>query len=185
MSGFCGGLSPNTRTYVAILLTAPAVTVYLRAMSRRNILPAALLLGLSGAISFTTAQAQIADSENEAVKRVVEIFLYAEEPAQVRRVVDPQAKIFSTTDGRLQVTPLSTPARKLPKDAKTRVPRQRITNIDVSGNGAVVTVVTDRFAADEPATQPKHTQYISLLRINNDWRIVSILMPPFRLEAVE
>jgi hypothetical protein len=131
------------------------------------------------------AQEPAIETEKEAIKRAVETFLYAEDPAQVARVLDPQAKIFSVKSGdnKVTITPIGAPAKKLPKGARTRVPRQRIANIEVFENAAVVTVQTDRLSVEGPGASQKHTQYISLMRFNGEWKIVSILMPSLSLET--
>ncbi|HKP46376.1 MAG TPA: nuclear transport factor 2 family protein [Pyrinomonadaceae bacterium] len=131
------------------------------------------------------AQEPVVDPEKEAIKRAVETFLYAEERDQVARVIDPQAKIFSikSGDNKVSITPISTPAKKLPKGARTRAPRQRITNIEIFADGAVVAVQTDRMTVDGPSASQKHIQYISLMRFNGEWKIVSILMPSINPET--
>jgi Putative lumazine-binding len=142
-----------------------------------------ILALLSFSFSFQ-AQEPASDPDKEAIKRAVETFLYAEERNQVAAVVDPQARIFSSKSGdqKVSITPIGTAARKLPKGAITRVPRQRITNIDVFNDGAVVSVQTDRMSVDGPGASEKHTQYISLMRLNGAWKIISILMPSVRLD---
>ena len=131
------------------------------------------------------AQERAIETEKDAIKRAVETFLYAEDAALVARVVDPQAKIFSirSGDNKVSITPLGAPSKKLPKGARTRVPRQRITNIEFFENGAVVSVQTDRMSVAGPGASEKHTQYISLMRFNSEWKIVSILMPTASLDT--
>ena len=138
---------------------------------------------LSFSFSFQ-AQEPASDPEKDAIKRAVETFLYAEDRDQVASVVDPQAKIYTmkSGDSKVAITPIGAAARKLPKGAKTRVPRQRITNIDVFNDGAVVSVQTDRMSVDGPGASEKHTQYISLMRLNGAWKIISILMPSVRFD---
>jgi hypothetical protein len=142
----------------------------------------AALLGLSFS---TQAQGPAVDAEKDPIKRAVETFLYAEDRDQVARVVDPQARIFSikSGDNRVTITPLSAPAKKAPKGSRSRVPRQRITNIEVSGDGAGVSVQTDRMSIGGPSSSQKHLQYISLMRFKGEWKIVSILMPSIILET--
>jgi hypothetical protein len=118
-------------------------------------------------------------AEQSAVTRAVETYLYAEEPAERKGVVHPKAKIYAVnqTDGKLKETAVSTPARKPPKHATNyrNVSRQRIVAVEVSSNGAFVKVETDVALNGPP--HPKHTQYISLLKLDGEWKIVSILMP--------
>ena len=88
------------------------------------------------------------------------------------------AKILGVDgEGKLVMTATSKPAGKMPKGATTRVPRQKIVNIDVFANGAVVKVETDRLSVDGPSADLRHAQYLSLLKLNGEWKIVSILMP--------
>ena len=129
--------------------------------------------------SVTAVQGQQpADKERDAIKTAVETYLYEEDPAKVARVVDSGAKILSVdAKGQLSITASSKPAGKSPKGSKTRVPRQKIVNIDVFENGAVVKVETDRLSVGGPMQDVRHAQYISLLKLNGEWKIVSILMP--------
>jgi hypothetical protein len=139
----------------------------------------AFLLSLAAFAGLTAVQAQqSSDSERDAIKTAVETYLYEEDRTKVARVVDPGAKILSTDGkGKLTLTETSKPAGKMPKGARTRVPRQKIVNIDIFENGAVVKVETDRLSLDGPNVDVRHAQYISLLKLNGEWKIVSILMP--------
>ena len=136
----------------------------------------ALLLAFTG-VSSVCAQ-QPGDKERDAIKVAVETYLYEEDRIKVARVVDPAAKILSVDgEGKLRTTASSKPAGKMPKGTTTRVPRQKIVSIDVFENGAVVKVETDRLSLDGPNADVRHAQYISLLKLNGAWKIVSILMP--------
>jgi Putative lumazine-binding len=130
---------------------------------------------------FASAQQPAPDSDRDAVKKVVETFLYAEEEAEVRSVVAPDAKIMSvTSEGKLTVVPVGKSAKKLRNGETTRVPRQRIVNTDIFEDGAVVKVETDQLALDGPTKDVRHMQYFSLLKTMGEWKIVSILMPSIR-----
>lgn len=136
-----------------------------------------LLLGAAAGLMEVRAQ-QPADADRNAIKVAVETYLYEEDRIKVARVVDPGAKILSVDgEGKLRLTATSKPAGKMPKGATTRVPRQKIVSIDVFENGAVVKVETDRLSLDGPNADMRHAQYISLLKLNAEWKIVSILMP--------
>ena len=166
------------------------LTLFTRASIFARVKPP-LLLTTALVISFllgfclaTEAQEPAVDADKDLIKRAVETFLYAEDRDQVARVIDPQAKIFAikSGDSKVTITPLSAPAKKAPKGSSSRVPRQRITKIDVSDDGAVVSVQTDRMSIDGPTSSVKHTQYISLMRFKGEWKIISILMPSIRLD---
>ena len=121
---------------------------------------------------------QPSDKERDAIKTAVETYLYEEDGSKVARVVDSRAKILGVdSEGKLITSAISKPAGKRPKGSITRVPRQKIVNIDVFENGAVVKVETDRLSLDGPHADVRHAQYLSLLKLNGEWKIVSILMP--------
>jgi Putative lumazine-binding len=142
-------------------------------------LTTAILLSL---VAFAGVQGvraqQTSDNERAAIKTAVETYLYEEDRTKVARVVDSHAKILGVdAAGKLVTTAISKPAGKMPKGATTRAPRQKIVNIDVFANGAVVKVETDRLSLDGPNADVRHAQYLSLLKLNGEWKIVSILMP--------
>ena len=142
-------------------------------------LTAAILLSLVTFAGVAAVRTQRpSDKERDAIKTAVETFLYEEDRAKVARVIDSRAKILGVDgEGKLLTTAISKPARKPPKGSKTRAPRQRIVNIDVFEDGAVAKVETDRLSLDGPYADVRHAQYISLLKLNGEWKIVSILMP--------
>ena len=126
------------------------------------------------------AQEVEAEREREAVKRAVETYLYAEDVEEKKRVSYPEAKIISVDSSgrRIRATPLSTPAAKRPRGGKTTRSPQKIVSIDVTGDGASVKVATDLASWGQTAIAPQtHFQYISLLKLDGEWKIVSILMP--------
>jgi hypothetical protein len=107
--------------------------------------------------------------------------LSKKDPEAVKRVLSDDAKIISI-DGRGQVieTPISKPFKQR---ANTTVvlPEQRITAVDVTEDGASVKVESEFSADQKSAVLPrKHIQYVSLLKVNGEWKIVSILMPPLK-----
>lgn len=114
--------------------------------------------------------------EQEAVRRVVETYLYAEETEERKRTMFDHARVLSVApDGRkVTETPVSksSPRRK---GEKVRS-RQKIVSIDLAGGAAVVKVETD--LSFGTANTPKHLHYLSLLKVNGEWKIVSVLMPP-------
>ncbi len=112
------------------------------------------------------------------VKQTVES--YINKTAQ--DIFHPNAKIFST-DGagkRLIETPINKPY-KPKKGETTGQSSQRIVAFDITEDGASVKVETEFPSGMNPAVTPRrHIQYISLLKVNGQWKIVSILMPPLR-----
>ena len=112
----------------------------------------AILLSLVAFAGVKAVRAQqTSDNERAAIEVAVETYLYEEDRAKVARVVDPGAKILSVDGkGKLAITATSKPAGKMPKGATTRVPRQKIVNIDIFENGAVVKVETGRLSLEGP-----------------------------------
>lgn len=147
-------------------------------MSRMSLLVAVLIL-----CPFSPIRAQqdaVAEREREAVKRVVETYLYAEGVEEVKSVSDPQAKIITPDDGtgRIRETLLSKPAGKRPRGARTTRNPQKIVAIDIAdGVAASVKVVTELITNARPPAAPPHFQYLSLLKLNGQWKIVGVLMP--------
>jgi hypothetical protein len=56
---------------------------------------------------------------------------------------------------------------------------QKIVHIDAAEDAATVKVETD--LSSGAAKISKHIQYLSLLKISGEWKIVSVLMPPVKL----
>lgn len=142
-----------------------------------KILPAVLLLLCAAA-----AQAQDADgaaAEREAVKKTVETYLFAEYDDEKKSPIHPEAKIFSvdSTGKRISFTTIfKTKARKI-KGAKISRSPQKVVSVEVTGDAAYVKVATD-FTPEGPKDEPpEHVQFISLLKLEGEWKIVSILMP--------
>jgi Putative lumazine-binding len=119
------------------------------------------------------------DKERDAVRQVVETYLYSEEPEERKRTLYARAKILSVDPDGIKVveTAISKPSKKLPGRVTTRS-RQKILSIDLTDGGASVKVETD--LSSDTDQIPKHIHFLSLLKINDEWKIVSILMPPIR-----
>jgi hypothetical protein len=124
-------------------------------------------------------EATTTDKERDAVRQVVETYLYSEEPEERKRTLYAQTKILSVdqTGTKVVETAISKQAKKLPGRVITRS-RQEIVNIDLTDGGALVKVETD--LSSDASQLPKHLQYLSLLKVNNEWKIVSVLMPPLK-----
>ena len=118
------------------------------------------------------------DKEKNAIRQVVETYLFAEEGEERKRTISPQAKILSVDPGGSKVieTPVSKSATK-PKGARERS-RQKIVSMDVTEGGAAVKVETE--LSSDTLKIPKHIHYLSLLKVSGEWKIVGILMPPLR-----
>lgn len=118
------------------------------------------------------------DAGKEAVKRTVETYLFSEEDRERRQTLFEKAKIYSTNPEGNQIVEKSfSNERKSPKAARV-ASLQKIVSIDVFEDAASVKVETDLSSG---ATKiPKHFQFISLLKINGEWKIVSILMPKIK-----
>lgn len=137
-------------------------------------LVAALLLSLP-----LIAVAQSAGtSEESAVRQVVQSYL-GNDPDLKRRALSPEAKIFSVhgRSGKVAETAVSKPSRII-AGATTVEPSQRIVSVDVTRGGAVVKVESEFPPNTSGRSIPNHIQYLSLLKLDGEWKIVSILMPP-------
>lgn len=115
------------------------------------------------------------DAERDAIKRVVETYLFAEDSDERKQTVFSKTKILSINpDGKVAETPISKSSRK-PKGARERS-KQKVSMIDYTDGGAMVKIETD--LSSETTKVPKHFHYLSLLKVNGEWKIVSVLMPP-------
>ena len=140
---------------------------------------AKVLLSVLLALSCSAAQGPGGEAEREAVKRVVETYLFAEYDDEKKSPIHPEAKIFTVDEVGKRIrftTILKTKARKV-KGAKTSRSPQKVTSVEVAGDAAWVKVATD-FSPEGPEdVPPEHVQLISLLKLEGEWKIVSILMP--------
>ncbi len=130
---------------------------------------------------FASVKAQTVESkEKETIKRVVETYLFSEEENERKQTLYPQAEVFSTNpeNTKIQKTPVSAKAGKLPKNTKL-VSVQKVADIDIAENGAIVKVETDLSSGDIKI--PKHIQFISLLKTNGEWKIVAVIIPAISL----
>lgn len=135
-----------------------------------------VLIAFLSACFVASAQAQQSETNAEAVKRAVESYINKTN----QNVLHPDAKIISVDGARKRLIESSFKPGKLKKGETIGESRQSIAGISVTEGGASVAVETDfTVGANSPAVTPsKHIQYISLLKINGEWKIVSILMPP-------
>lgn len=124
------------------------------------------------------AQSAETNSDQAAVRQTVDSYINKTS----QNVLHPDAKIFSTdgAEKRLIETPINKPY-KPKKGETTGQSSQRIVAVDLTEGGASVKVETEFPSGMNPAVTPrKHIQYISLLKVNGEWKIVSILMPPLK-----
>ena len=146
---------------------------------KRHLLLTAIFMLISPLL--IPAQSDKTNDEQIAVRRVVEDYLSKKDLQAVKRALSADAKIISVDGrGRVVETLMSKPFRQR-TDVTTVLPEQRIVAIDVTEDGASVKVESE-FPSDlKPAVMPrKHIQYVSLLKVNGEWKIVSILMPPLK-----
>ncbi len=124
------------------------------------------------------AQDDEVSKESDAVRQVVQAYLDGKNPETKRRALYPEAKIFSgnSKSGKIVETSVSKPSKPMPAGATTISPVQRIVAIDVAQDGAMVKVESEfpPYLTIAPRT---HVQFLSLLKLNGEWKIVSILMP--------
>lgn len=144
-------------------------------MGRKVFVASLLLLTLCAA-----ARADARDeAAREAVRRVVETYLFAEYDDEKKSPIHPEARIFSidSTGKRIRFTTILKTKARQPKGAKTARSPQRVVSVEVAGDAAWVKVATD-FSPEGPEdAPPEHVQLVSLLKLEGEWKIVSILMP--------
>jgi hypothetical protein len=118
-------------------------------------------------------------AEREAVKRAVETYLYAEYDDEKKSPLHPEAGIFTVDEVGKRIrftTILKSKARKV-KGAKTSRGPQKVVSVEVAGNAAYAKVATDFSPEGPPEAPPEHVQFISLMKLGDEWKIVGILMP--------
>lgn len=131
-----------------------------------------LMLGLvlvATAVVLLPARAQ--NAEEAAVRQAIEHYFRGHATGQgehFRKVFHPDAKLFAVRDGKYwQLTSEEYITRAPGKPAADEAQRKRtVENVDVSGNAAIAKVVLDY-------PQTKFTDYMSLLKIDGEWRIVN------------
>jgi len=143
-----------------------------------------LIVGLLFNFSLAAvAQASPANNENDAVRQVVQDYL-GDNIEVKQRALYANATITSVNSKGGKVVVIVTPFSKKPskmmremmKDAIQIVPTQKIVAVDVAQNAATVKVESE-FAPFSAGEQPrKHFQYLSLLKLAGEWKIVSVLM---------
>ncbi|HET6671165.1 MAG TPA: nuclear transport factor 2 family protein [Pyrinomonadaceae bacterium] len=128
----------------------------------------ALFLAAFGAI-LLPARAQ--NAEDAAVRQAIEHYFRGHATGQgehFRKVFHPDAKLFAVRDGKYwQLTSEEYISRAPGKPAADEAQRKRsVESVDISGNAAIAKVVLDY-------PQVKFTDYMSLLKIDDQWMIVN------------
>ena len=134
----------------------------------KKLLLIAVAVILAAAV-WTGARAESA--EEAAVRAAVGHYLRAHATGlgeHHRKVFHPEAKLFAIRDGKFwQLTSEEYISRSPGKPADDEAQRKRsIESVDITGNAAVAKVVLDY-------PQVKFTDYMSLLKIDGEWRIVN------------
>jgi hypothetical protein len=126
-------------------------------------------------------QAPVADPEAEAVRKVVETYLFTEEVDEKKETLLEDARIvFVGPDGK-QSRVEAVSKRKGQTRGKVSRATQKVISIDVVSDAASVKVETV-LAPDTPSAL-RHSQYLWLLKTETGWKIAGILMPSVRPSA--
>ena len=121
------------------------------------------------------AQEPSAEAEREAVKKVAETYLFAEETDERKGTFLGDAHIvFLDRDGERRTVALSKREGGR-RPVKTSRALQKVVSVDVVNDGASVKVET--VLLPEGPSELKHYQYLWLLKTKTGWKIAGILMP--------
>ncbi len=125
------------------------------------------LLGAVGAWLPTRAQ----NGEEAAVRQALEHYFRGHATGQgehFRKVFHADSKLFAVRDGKYwQLSGEEYIARAAGKPAADEAQRKRsVESVDITGNAAIAKVVLDY-------PQVKFTDYMSLLKIDGEWKIVN------------
>ncbi|HKY29120.1 MAG TPA: nuclear transport factor 2 family protein [Pyrinomonadaceae bacterium] len=132
-----------------------------------------LFISISVLIAITAIlfQVRAQNAEQAAVRQPLENYIRGHETGQgeyFRKAFHPDAKLFAIRDGKYwQLTSEEYIARAAGKPADDEAQRRRtIETVDITGNAAVAKIVLDY-------PQVKFTDYMSLLKIDGEWKIVN------------
>ena len=131
-----------------------------------------LILGLLlVAVGVALLPARAQNAEEAAVRQALEHYFRGHATGQgehFRKVFHPDAKLFAVREGkfwqRTSEEYIANAPGKAPADEAQR--KRVIESVDVSGNAAMAKIVLDY-------PQVKFTDYMSLLKIDGEWRIVN------------
>ncbi|MBC7930301.1 MAG: nuclear transport factor 2 family protein [Rubrivivax sp.] len=136
---------------------------------KKILLVAIAALALCAAVAWPSASADGADEQ--AVRQAIEHYFRGHATGlgeHHRKVFHPDSKLFAVREGKFwQLTSEEFIARspgKAPDDEAKR--KRTIESVDVTGNAAIAKVVLDY-----PSV--KFTDYMSLLKIDGEWKIVN------------
>ena len=130
------------------------------------------LLFLSiGFLSLLSSSGQAQNPEEAAARVPLENYIKAHATGQsdyIRKAFHPDARILSFRDGKFQSLSVEEfAARFNDKAAADETARKRrIASLDITGNAAIAKIVLDY-------PQVKFTDYMSLLKIDGEWKIVN------------
>ena len=123
------------------------------------------------AIGVALLPARAQNAEEAAVRQALEHYFRGHATGQgehFRKVFHPDAKLFAVRDGkywqRTSEEYISGAPGKAPEDEAQR--KRTIESIDISGNAAIAKIVLDY-------PQVKFTDYMSMLKIDGEWRIMN------------
>lgn len=127
------------------------------------------LVALSSTGVWFSVNAQ--DPEEQAIRQALENYFRGHATGQgehFRKVFHPDSKLFAVRDGKFwQLTSEEYSARASGKPAADEERRmRRIESIDITGNAAMAKVVLHY-------PQVKFTDYMSMLKIDGQWKIVN------------
>ena len=127
------------------------------------------LLVVIGVAAWVSAHAQ--NAEETAIRQSIENYFRGHATGQgeyFRKVFHPDSKLFAVRDGKYwQLTSEEYITRASGKPAADEAQRQRqIESIDIAGNAAMVKIVLDY-------PQVKFTDYMSMLKIDGEWKIIN------------
>ena len=134
---------------------------------KRLFISISVLIAISTILFHVRAQ----NAEQAAVRQPLENYIRGHETGQgefFRKAFHPDAKLFAIRDGKYwQLTSEEYIARAAGKPAADEAQRKRtIESVDVTGNAGVAKIVLDY-------PQVKFTDYMSLLKIDGEWKIVN------------
>jgi hypothetical protein len=130
-----------------------------------------LMIAVAALGAFVWTGARADGPEEAAVRAAVEHYFRGHATGQgehFRKVFHPESKLFAVREGKFwQLTSedyIANAPGKAPADEAQR--RRTVESVDITGNAAVAKVVLDY-----PSV--KFTDYMSLLKIDGEWRIVN------------
>lgn len=116
-------------------------------------------------------RASAQNAEETAVRAALENYFRGHatgQPEHFRKIFHPDSKLFAVRDGKYwQLTSeqyIANAPGKAPADEAKR--KRTIESVDITGNAAMAKIVLDY-------PQVKFTDYMSLLKIDGEWKIIN------------